>query len=251
VDATDDDDDLLPMQSARRFVSSGQLAEGGGSLLAGWGSPGVGTGACFRALPNVPMCRRDKDFSARPNAKNEILALSERHESGSPSGARRVRYLCARPARGSGVGSPGRRIGSRKGAGNSAPRETFRTGRRKARAESRFGWRTKRQPVRGTLSPFEPAPRAAVPVDAPPPVNVQISIPPRDPADETAVFSIRLHPAHLRPVIGVISDGAEGSTTLSLGGSSRVHNRSHRFTCDRAWAVGSKTPIRSSSGPDR
>jgi hypothetical protein len=171
-----------------------QRSRSGGFRLA------AGIGACFRALPNVPMCRRHKHFSARPNAKNEILALSERHESGSPGAARRVRYLCARPARGSEVGSPGRRIGSRKGAGNSAPREPFRTGRRKARAESRFGWRTKRQPVRGTLSPFEPAPRAAVPVDAPPPVNVQVSIPPRDPADETAVGSIRLHPAHLDPL---------------------------------------------------
>jgi hypothetical protein len=122
--------------------------------------------------------------------RTKILALSERHESESPSPARRVRYFCARPARGSGVGNPGRRIGSRKGTGNSASRETFRTGRRKARAESRFRWRTKRQPVRGTLSTFEPPPRAAVPVDAPPPVNVQVGISPQDPADETAVGSI-------------------------------------------------------------
>jgi len=112
-----------------------------------------------------------------------------------------TRSVCStRPAQGSGVGSPGRRIDSRKGVGNSAPRETFRTGCRKARAESRFRWRTKRQPVRGTLLPFEPPPRAAVPVDAPAPVDVQVGITPRDPADETADESMRLDPAHLRPL---------------------------------------------------
>jgi hypothetical protein len=121
----------------------------------------------------------------------------------------------ARPARGSGVGSPGRRIDSRKGVGNSAPRETFRTGCRKARAESRFRWRTKRQPVRGTLSPFEPPPRAAVPVDAPPPVDIQLGIAARDPTDETADESMRLDSAHLI-LIGVISDGAESSTLVGV-----------------------------------
>jgi hypothetical protein len=106
-------------------------------------------------------------------------------------------YFSARPARGSGVGSPGRRIDSRKGVGNSAPTDTFRTGCRKARAESRFRWWTKRQPVRGTLSLFEPPPRAAVPVDAPPPVDIQLDIAAREPTDETADESMRLDSAHL------------------------------------------------------
>jgi hypothetical protein len=62
--------------------------------------------------------------------------------------------------------------------------------------------------VRGTLSPFEPPPRAAVPVDAPPPVDIQLGIAARDPTDETADESVRLDSAHLI-LIGVISDGAE------------------------------------------
>jgi len=134
-----------------------------------------------------------------------------------------TRSVCSvRPARGSGVGSPGRRIDSRKGVGNSAPRETFRTGCRKARAESRFRWRTKRQPVRGTLSPFEPPPRAAVPVDAPAPVDIQVGVAARDPADETARKTIRLDPAHLLSLIGVISDGGRARDHFSLGNRSRA-----------------------------
>jgi len=163
---------------------------------------------------------RTASFLLRP--KSENLALSERRESGIPSAARRLRYVSARPARGSGVGSPGRRIDARKGVGNSAPRETFRTGCRKARAESRFRWRTKRQPVRGTLSPFEPPPRAAVPVDAPAPVDIQVGIAARDPADETARKSIRLDSAHLFSLIGVISDGGRARDHFSLGNRSRA-----------------------------
>ncbi len=157
---------------------------------------------------------------------------------------RSMRSVCsARPARGSGVGSPGRRIDSRKGVGNSAPRETFRTGCRKARAESRFRWQTKRQPVRGTLSPFEPPPRAAVPVDAPPPVDIQLGITARDPADETTEESIQLDPAHLRSLIGVISDGGESSTPL-LARESVPRGRSRPVGVERSapfqndWALG-------------
>src|SRR5262249_827842 len=102
-----------------------------------------------------------------------------------------------RPARGSVVGSPGRRIGSRKRVGNSAPRETFRTGRRKARAESRFRWWTKRRPVRGTLlAPFEPPLRAAVAVDAPLSVDIEDRLAACDPADDAAVDGIRFDSAH-------------------------------------------------------
>jgi hypothetical protein len=158
------------------------------------------------------------------------------------SATRRLRYGSARPARGSGVGSPGRRIGSRKGVGNSAPSETFRTGRRKARAESRFRWRTKGQPVRGTLSPLEPPPRAAVPVDAPSPVDIQVGVPARDPADGTAVETIRVRPAHLRFFIGVISDGeracAVGCRNWSPACKSPIFWGEHRILAphSRLWS---------------
>lgn len=158
------------------------------------------TGARLRGQLHPALHRAMRSF------KN--LALSARRESSSRTAARRVRYFCARPARGSGVGSPGRRIGSRKRVGNSAPRETFRTGRRKARAESRFRWRTKRQPVRGTLpSPFEPALRAAVPVDAPLSVDIEDGRAACNPADGTAVDGIGLDSAHFRFVIGPSADG--------------------------------------------
>jgi hypothetical protein len=160
-------------------------------------SRGTGPRSSTETTATTPATAASRTASFLLRPKSENLALSERRESGIPSAARRLRYVSARPARGSGVGSPGRRIDARKGVGNSAPRETFRTGCRKARAESRFRWRTKRQPVRGTLSPFEPPPRAAVPVDAPAPVDIQVGIAARDPADETARKSIRLDSAHL------------------------------------------------------
>jgi hypothetical protein len=105
-------------------------------------------------------------------------------ESLSSRGAGPVSLSLRAPRTGQRSRKPGTEDRPPKGVGNSAPRETFRTGCRKARAESRFRWRTKRQPVRGTLSLFQPSLRAAVPVDAPLPVDVQVTL--RDPADETA-----------------------------------------------------------------
>jgi hypothetical protein len=99
-----------------------------------------------------------------------------------------------RPRTGQRSRKPGTEDRLPKGVGNSAPRETFRTGRRKARAKSRFRWRTKRQPVRGTLSSFEPALRAAVSVNAPLLVDVQVGV--RDSADETVGDTFRFRATH-------------------------------------------------------
>jgi hypothetical protein len=60
--------------------------------------------------------------------------------------------------------------------------------------------------VRGIPLPVEPAPRAAVPVDAPAPVDIQVGVAARDAADRTTVESIPFCPAHLGSFIRGSSD---------------------------------------------
>jgi len=69
--------------------------------------------------------------------------------------------------------------------------------------------------VRGTLlSPFEPALRAAVAVDAPLSVDIEDGLAAGDSADETAVDGFGFDSAHFVFLIGLRADGVTGAMSL-------------------------------------